>query len=125
MGIVAGGDLADVPDDGSVRIKIGRADEQETALLVFGRDCVEQRLIHDPPHQSAEGAVVRHGVIKDGCEKVARFEDVVFRDPGIELLELGVVIWPQEGKWGDEGAGANAGYRLETGTRAARAPAHQ
>ena len=38
MRIAAGRDLADVPDDGTAGVEVGRADEEDAALGMLGGD---------------------------------------------------------------------------------------
>jgi len=51
--------------------------------------------------------------------------DILIGHRGVGFLQPGVILRPEEGKGGDEGPGADAGYQLEARPGARRSPAAQ
>ncbi len=124
-GTVAGGQLADVPDDRAPLVEIGRSDQQQSSLRVFRGDVVEHRLgdvsRHRPPERRRGGK----RVLRQRREIASRFEHVLPGNRRIDLLQLRIVARPQERERRDERAGADAGHQLELGPRSRSGPADQ
>ena len=108
-------DRAHVPHGGALRVEVGGDDEEPAALLVFGADALEQRVIDIARDQALERFGLEHARAEN-CRQSVDLQQLLADAFGEQVLEHGVIRRTEEREWRDQRACAGAGHDPEFGT---------
>ena len=109
------GDTAHVPNDGALRVEIGRDDGQAPSLGVFGGDPGEHGPIHISGHEFAQALIAGQPRAEEQAFEARRSDEALGDAARIELTHQAVVARAQKSKGRDHGAGAHPRHQYEFG----------
>ena len=110
---MAGRDSTHVPRHCTPGIKVGRSNLQDAPRSVFSSDRRQDFRRDVLRDESLQRPAVRHAIAREARETVARMKNVLRTDRGRDVPNDVVVLRPEKGKRGDQGACADARDDLE------------
>ena len=98
IGRAAGGDRAHVPDHGTLRVEVGRDDQQQAALGIFAGDRCKHRLVDVARYQGAQSPVAEQARSENQVEEIRGSKKAFGVTAGIDVLQNRVIADPRNAK---------------------------
>src|SRR4029079_13590507 len=107
-------DTAHIPDDGALRVEIGRDDGQAPTLCVLGGDPGEHRSIDMLGDELAQRLTAEYPGAEENGLQARRREETLGDAARVKLTQQAVIGGTQESKGRDQRAGAHSRYNVNS-----------